>query len=102
MPEKDPALWSITTWALAIGVGMAGGAISFINKPVRGSLTTLFCEIFTSGFVSLMVFMLLNSNNFDPGLSASISGVCGHMATRLLFSVEKAIERKIDSLGLDE
>jgi hypothetical protein len=41
--------------------------------------------------------MLLDSWNHPLGFCAAAAGVSGHMATRLLFAVERAIERQLDN-----
>ena len=56
-------------------------------------------EIFISGFVGLVVFMALAGLGQPEGLCAAAAGVSGHMATRLLFAIERAAERYIDKLG---
>lgn len=56
-------------------------------------------EIFTSGFVGLGVFMLLAALDQPVGICAAASGVGGHMATRLLFAIERAVEARLDILA---
>ena len=102
MPDKDPANWAAATWVLALSMAVGGGVINWYARiksgPVRASnFIELIGEIFTSGFVGLGVFMLLDSWNQPAGLCAAAAGVSGHMATRLLFAVERAIERQLDS-----
>lgn len=55
-------------------------------------------EMFTAGFVGLGVFMLLDGIGQPIGICAAAAGVGGHMATRLLFSIERAIESRIKSI----
>ena len=62
------------------------------------NIVELVGEIFTSGFVGLGVFMLLAAIDQPVGICAAAAGVGGHMATRLLFSIERAIEARLDSL----
>lgn len=105
MPEKDPLTWTLGTWALALAMAMGGGLVNWYAKLRSGhvrvfSFVELIGEIFTSGFVGLGVFMLLNSWNQPAGLCAAAAGVSGHMATRLLFAVERAVERQLNAFGV--
>ena len=77
-----------------------GGVINFIAKVRAGhtrafNLLELVGEIMTSAFVGVGVFMLLQSFDEPVGVCAAMSGVGGHMATRLLFLVERWVEGRI-------
>lgn len=106
MPEKDPLNWQISTWILAVGIGMAGGVVNYITKRSRTSMAfsiiEMLCEMFISGFVSLLAFLGLHTYGLDIGYCAAISGICGHMSTRLLFVVEKVAEKKIEEMHFDD
>lgn len=100
MIEKDPTTWSYSTWALALGMASSGGVINWISRLRKGqtrafNILELLGEIFTSGFVGLGVFMAAESIDQPLGLCAAAAGVGGHMATRLLFALEKMLENKI-------
>lgn len=104
MPEKDPTTWSAATWLLALGMAFGGGAVNWYAKVKRGhtrafNIIELIGEIFTSGFVGLGVFMLLAALDQPVGICAAASGVGGHMATRLLFAIERAVEARLDGLA---
>jgi len=100
MIEKDPTTWGQATWVLALGFAFAGGIVNFYARVKQGhtrtfNLIELIGEIFTSGFVGLLVFTTMVSYDFPVGLCAAASGIGGHMATRLLFAVEKMLEGKL-------
>ena len=102
MPDKDPANWAAATWILALSMAIGGGLINWYARIKRGhsrafNFIELVGEIFTSGLVGLGIFMLLSSWDQPAGACAAAAGVSGHMATRLLFAVERAIERQLDS-----
>ena len=104
MPEKDPANWALSTWILALSMAMGGGVINWYAKLRSGHVRVfnfieLIGEIFTSGFVGLGMFMLLDSWDQPAGMCAAAAGVSGHMATRLLFAVERAVERQLDAFS---
>lgn len=101
LPEKDPTTWSAATWLLALGMAFGGGLVNWYARIKRGhtrasNILELIGEIFTSGFVGIGAFMFLASLEQPIGLCAAAAGIGGHMATRLLFSVEKFIEKRLD------
>ena len=103
MPEKDPTTWSAATWALGFLMASAGGAVNWYAKVKRGharafNIGELIGEIAISGFVGMLVFMALDAIGQPMGLCAAGAGVGGHMATRLIFAVERVIESRIDKL----
>lgn len=103
MPEKDPTTWTAATWLLALGMAFGGGAVNWYAKVKRGharvfNIIELIGEIFTSGFVGLGVFMLLAAMEQPMGICAAAAGVGGHMATRLLFAIERAVEARLEGL----
>lgn len=103
MPEKDPTTWTAATWALALGMAFGGGIVNWYAKIKRGhtrafNIIELVGEIFTSGFVGLGVFMLTAAMDQPVGICAAAAGVGGHMATRLLFALERMIEARLDAM----
>jgi hypothetical protein len=104
MIDKDPTAWSIGTWLLAVAMAMGGGVINWYSKVKQGhtrviNFVELIGEMFTSGFVGIITFMALAAWNIPMGLCAAAAGIGGHMATRLLFLLEKAVEGRIKDLG---
>ena len=102
MPDKDPANWALGTWVLAISMAIGGGLVNWYAKLKRDHVRAfnfieLIGEIFTSGLVGLTIFMLLSSWDQPAGACAAAAGVSGHMATRLLFAIERVIERQLDA-----
>lgn len=103
MPAKDPLNWTLGTWMLALSMAMGGGIVNWYAKLKSGhvrvfNFVELLGEVFTSGFVGLGVFMLLDSWDQPAGFCASAAGVAGHMATRLLFAIERAVERQLSAV----
>ena len=102
MPEKDPTSWGLATWALALGMALAGGFVNWYtdarrSRPRAFSVVEFLGGFFSSGFVGLGSFMVAEALGQPIGLCAAAAGIGGHMATRLLFSIERAIERKLNS-----
>lgn len=105
MTNNDPTTWPLTTWLLALGMAMAGGVINWLARIKKGrtrpfNIIELLGEVFTSGFIGLGAFMIVNSLGEPLGLCAAAAGVAGHMATRLLYLLERIIENRINSLDL--
>ena len=103
MPEKDPTTWTAATWLLALGMAFGGGLVNWYAKIKRGhtrafNIIELVGEVFTSGFVGLGVFMLLAAMDQSVGICAAAAGVGGHIATRLLFALERVIEARLEGL----
>lgn len=89
---------------LALAMPFSGGLVNWYARVKAGhtrafNFIELIGEIFTSGFVGLAVFMVLVSWEQPVGLCAAAAGISGHMATRLLFAIERAIERRIEVLS---
>lgn len=104
MPEKDPTNWGLATWALAVGMSCAGGLVNWYARVKQGyarafNIIELIGEIFTSAFVGLGVFMAAQGMDQPLGVCAALAGVGGHMATRLLFAVEKWIEARFRTMA---
>lgn len=104
MIEKDPTTWTSATWILALCMAAGGGAVNWYAKVKQGhtrvfNLVELIGEIFTSGFVGLGVFMFLAALDQPVGVCAAAAGVGGHMATRLLFAIERVFERKLNAMA---
>lgn len=102
MPDKDPANWAAATWVLALSMAVGGGVVNWYARIKRGPVRAfnfieLIGEILTSGLVGLGIFMLLSSWGQPAGACAAAAGVSGHMATRILFAIERVIERQIDA-----
>lgn len=105
MPDKDPTTWTMATWSLGFLMASAGGLVNWYGRVKSGharacNLFELIGEILTSGFVGIIVFMTLQSFDQPVGLCAAFAGVGGHMATRLLFAIEKVIESRLESIKI--
>jgi hypothetical protein len=99
MPEKDPLNWTLGTWVLAVIMASGGGVINWFahakkRHPHRFSIIELIGEMATSGLVGIGVFMVAASYDQPTAICAAFAGVSGHMATRVLFLVERWIEKQ--------
>lgn len=101
MPTNNPIDWNYSTWLLAIFMAVGGGFINWIGhvKSVENHVFSIFellGELFTSGLIGVGVFMVSETLNQNIGISAALAGIGGHMATRLLFLIERYITGQID------
>ena len=97
MLNNDPTAWSLNTWLLALAMACAGGVVNWLSRIKQGkarafNIIELIGEVFVSGFVGIGVFMVLDSLDYPLGICAAGAGVGGHMATRLLFVLERFLE----------
>jgi len=97
MIDKDPSVWNIQDWFFVLIMPSIGGFVGWYAKVVQGTsrpfnIMELIGEMVTSGFVGVVAFMVAQDAGYTVGTSAAISGVCGHMGTRILFLIEKIIE----------
>ena len=102
MPEKFIDYPFITIlWVSSLAA--MGGVSSYIRKVrdktiKRFSIVELIGEIFISGFVGIVTFLLCDSAGFDPRITAAIVGVAGHMGSRAIFIIEHMINKKFNQV----
>ena len=89
------------TWLLALCMAVGGGVVNWMGQTRNTensvfSVFELMGELFTSGFIGVGVFMVAETLNQDIGICAALAGIGGHMATRLLFLIERFIAGKFD------
>ena len=72
-----------------------GGAVHYLNKIDKQGIPFRFfnfcLEIFTSGFVGIIAFMLCDAASWSWQATAAISAISGHMGVRALFLMEKFV-----------
>ena len=101
MPSPSPIDWNYSTWLLAVGMAIGGGLINWFShvKSIKDHVFSIFelmGELFTSGLIGVGVFMVAEALNQDIAICAALAGIGGHMATRLLFLVERIITGQFD------
>lgn len=106
MPDggKNPLQWSIETWVLAVGMGIMGGVVNNYSRYRREKVFSwcfvveCIIDAIVSGFVSLMVFMAMQSFEQPLGFSAAVGGIVGHRAARLILFTERVTELEIQKI----
>ena len=103
MPHKDPTNYPYITYFWVFFLSAWGGIINFKNKMkqgilVRFSLAELIGDIATSAFAGVITFYLCESANVAPVLTAAMVGISGHMGARLLFTMEKIIQKRLEKI----
>jgi lysozyme family protein len=84
---KDPLDYSLKTYGLILGVALLGGFASWYAKVRKGelppwSINHLIGELATSALAGLLCFWLCEWANFQPLLTAALTGIAGHMGTQ--------------------
>jgi hypothetical protein len=97
MFEKDPTTWPFAVWLLGLGMAACGGFVNWYTRIKAGhtrpfNIIELMGEMFVSGFTGIATFMFLISMDANMALCAAGAGIGGHMATRILFLVERLLE----------
>lgn len=98
MPEKDPTVWSIGTWALVIGVSLLGGLTSWYQRVRAGhtrafNIVELVGEAATSGLMGFVGFVAASYWFDSYAAAAAAAGMSAHFSTRLLFQAEGLLDR---------
>ena len=94
MDTKDPASFSLITYAWVIGLSALGGFVSFSRKMKAGNarvwnFVELIGELATSAFAGIITFWLCNAAGFQPLYTAACVGIAGHAGSRALFQFER-------------
>lgn len=102
MPEKDPMTYSAITYLWVFVLSMWGGAVSFIGKIKIGqvrafNIVEFFGELFISAFSGLITFYLCEAAGMDRLYETVFVAISGHMGARIIFTLEKVIERKLNA-----
>lgn len=100
MPEKDPASYTLLTYAWVLALSILGGTASFFGKIKAGAarwfnIAELVGEVFISAFAGVVTFYLCEWSGFAPLLTAVLVAVAGHMGTRAIFVLEQFFEKRI-------
>lgn len=96
---KNPLEYSVSEYALFLGVSVLGGLVSWWNKVRTGvipatSINHLIGELCTSGFAGLLTFWFCEWSGFPQLLTAIFTGVMGHMGTRGMALFEEWMSRR--------
>lgn len=91
---KDPLDYSLRTYGVMLGIALLGGFVSWYAKVKKGELPAwsvhhLIGELATSALAGLLCFWLCEWANFQPLLTAALTGIAGHMGTRAITLYEQ-------------
>lgn len=96
---KDPSNYEAITYAWVLVLSLWGGISGYVRKIKGGnsrfSLSELIGELCVSGFVGVLTFLLCESAQITPLLSAAFVGISGHMGSRSILILEKLLENKV-------
>ncbi len=93
---------SLLTYAWVFAISLLGGLVSFIQKVKAGqarafNFMELLGELATSAFAGVLTFWLCKAGGLSELMTAAFVGICGHMGSRMIFKLEKLVERWVDS-----
>lgn len=106
--NKTPADYSVNEYGIYLGVALLGGAVSWLNKMIKGDasaldLMRLVGELATSAFVGLIFYFGCEYFAVHPLLTFCIVALSGHMGTRALRWLERfATKVGAKHFGLDD
>ena len=100
MPEKDPTNFTLITYAWVLFLSTWGGLVSFFRKVKTGetkasNIMELVGELVTSAFAGVITFYLCDAAGIGGLISAVFVGISGHMGTRAIFLLERAVEKRL-------
>lgn len=105
MPEKDPATYSMMTYAWVCGLSAWGAITSVIRRATsemswKKKLQFIAAEVTISTFAGMVTFFLCEAAAIDKMLSAAMIAVSGHMGARAIILTEKMVVKFFGSRNL--
>ena len=109
MSPEEPHLKSITDMLAIYGLPLLfavwGGTAGYINKLKQGScrfsIGEWIGEICISGFVGVIVFLIVTSYGGSQVVAACSAGISGHMGSRAILLFETIAQLKMEKyLGI--
>lgn len=96
---KGPLDYSLRQYGLTLAIALLGGLVSWVAKVRKGeasayNLMQLVGELCTSAFAGLIAFWICEWSGAPPLLSASLTGIAGHMGTRAISVFEEFAANK--------
>lgn len=99
MPDKDPLSYTALEYGWVLFLACWGGCVNFWQRLKEGKtrafkIVELMGEIFTSGFVGVLTFLICESTETDRLVSAVLVGISGHMGAKTIRFFEVFFETK--------
>lgn len=96
---KGPLDYSLKQYGVTLAIALLGGLVSWLTKVRRGDASPwgvmqLVGELCTSAFAGLLAFWLCEWSGAPPLLSATMTGIAGHMGTRAIAAFEEAAQKR--------
>ena len=93
------AIADLWTYLAVVAVSGWGGVVSWIQRRRTGqarpfSFVELVGEVATASFCGLIAFWLCQEAGLSKYATAAVTGVAGHMGSRGLFLLERALARR--------
>jgi hypothetical protein len=100
MHEHGPEGYPIVTYIWVLILSVWGGAVNFwqkmkVNKVRAFNLVEFIGDLSTAALTGLVTFYLAESAHLDKVFGAALIAISGHMGARLIFMLERIIEKKL-------
>lgn len=97
---------SFAAYGWVMGLSIWGGIAGYVGKiksgNMRFSFSELVGEISISGFVGVVTYLICQSAQIDELLTAAMVAISGHMGSRAIMMMEKAVQKKVEKwLGME-
>ena len=99
--DKNPLNWPVSLWLFAVIMAILGGIVHYLTRAKsrqRFKPLEFFGELFFCGFVGLNIFFALAAYDQPVSVCAIGAAIGGHSSTRLIFVLEKFLDKKIDEV----
>lgn len=106
MPERLIDIPFLTLlWVGTLSV--CGGVANYINRFNKGiikrfSVFEFVGELFISAFVGLVTYLFCRSAGLDELITGVVVGISGHMGTRAIYLIERAVNKHVPCFPADE
>lgn len=101
MHEGGPEHYPVITYLWVLLLSIWGGAVSFYRKMRDGhtrafNVVEFIGEITTSALCGLITFYFAESASINQVTTAALVAISGHMGSRLLFQMERVLEKRLN------
>lgn len=101
---RDVTSYTLKQWGICLGMAVLGGVANWWGQVRRGelpisSVSSLVGEVFIAAFAGLLAFFICDWANFPQGLTAAMTGICGHMGGRAVAMFERWAEAKFGAMN---
>ena len=105
MPIRNPENWTFFTWVVTILFALTGGVSSWMARLRAGQcqpfqLSILLGEVSVAFLCGVGSVMAALAWGMETGYAYGLGGIAAHMGARLLFLIERLLERALLAVAL--